>query len=135
MVHFGNHQHLHWGMQVLLNPERHYVELPYTLPQDSTLFLVLRELNNDIWKHKLDWIAMNGGMALVIPPLPPHGLIRPLARPSSVGRDNVTFCELYVAGDASRFCRELFIWSPPEIAKRPRKPRRRIWIVPDLLLH
>jgi hypothetical protein len=66
MVHFGNHQHLHWGMQVLLNTERHYVELPYTLPQDSTLFLVLREPNNDIWKHKLDWIAMNGGMALVI---------------------------------------------------------------------
>ncbi len=43
-----------------------YVELPYTLPQDSTLFLVLREASNDVWKRKLDWIAERGGMALVI---------------------------------------------------------------------
>lgn len=42
-----------------------YVELPYTLPQDSTLFLVLRERTIDIWKKKLDWIASHGGMALV----------------------------------------------------------------------
>lgn len=42
-----------------------YVELPYTLPQDSTLFLLLREKTVDIWKNKLDWIAANGGMALV----------------------------------------------------------------------
>jgi hypothetical protein len=42
-----------------------YVELPYSLPQDSTLFLVLREKTNDIWKRKLEWIAQNGGMALV----------------------------------------------------------------------
>jgi len=43
-----------------------YVELPYTLPQDSTLFLVLRESTNAIWKQKLDWVARHGGMALVI---------------------------------------------------------------------
>lgn len=42
-----------------------YVELPYTLPQDSTLFLILREKTIDIWKRKLDWIAARGGMALV----------------------------------------------------------------------
>ncbi len=42
-----------------------YVELPYTLAQDSTLYLVLGEKTNDIWKRKLDWIARNGGMALV----------------------------------------------------------------------
>jgi hypothetical protein len=42
-----------------------YVELPYTLPQDSTLFLVLGEKTNDIWKRKLDWVARHGGMALV----------------------------------------------------------------------
>jgi hypothetical protein len=42
-----------------------YVELPYTLPQDSTLFLVLGETTNDIWKRKLDWVARHGGMALV----------------------------------------------------------------------
>ena len=42
-----------------------YVELPYTLPQDSTLFLVLGETTPEIWMRKLDWIAEHGGMALV----------------------------------------------------------------------
>jgi len=42
-----------------------YVELPYTLPQDSTMFLVLQETSPDIWKKKLDWIVQRGGMALV----------------------------------------------------------------------
>jgi len=42
-----------------------FVELPYTLPQDSTLFLVLGEKTNDIWKRKLDWVAQQGGLALV----------------------------------------------------------------------
>jgi hypothetical protein len=42
-----------------------YVELPYTLAQDSTMFLVLREKTNDIWKQKLDWVAQHGGMALI----------------------------------------------------------------------
>jgi hypothetical protein len=43
-----------------------YVELPYTLPQDSTLFILFRESNPNIWLQKLDWIASHGGMALVI---------------------------------------------------------------------
>lgn len=42
-----------------------YVELPYTLPQDSTLFLLLRESTSGIWLRKLDWVAQHGGMALV----------------------------------------------------------------------
>ena len=42
-----------------------FVELPYTLPQDSTLFVMLGEKNIDIWKEKLDWIVEMGGMALV----------------------------------------------------------------------
>jgi glycosyltransferase involved in cell wall biosynthesis len=42
-----------------------YVELPYTLPQDSTLFLILRESAIDIWRQKLDWVAEHGGLALV----------------------------------------------------------------------
>lgn len=42
-----------------------YVELPYTLVQDFTLFMVLREQNIDIWKRKLDWIVEHGGMALI----------------------------------------------------------------------
>ena len=42
-----------------------YVELPYTLPQDFTLFLLLREQTPNIWLQKVDWIARHGGMALV----------------------------------------------------------------------
>jgi len=42
-----------------------YVELPYTLPQDSTLFLLLQEADIEIWKRKLAWIAERGGMALL----------------------------------------------------------------------
>lgn len=42
-----------------------YVELPYTLPQDSTLYLILQETSPDIWLKKLDWVAEHGGMALV----------------------------------------------------------------------
>ena len=45
--------------------KRTYVELPYTLPQDHSLFIILREKDNSIWKQKLDWIAENGGMALL----------------------------------------------------------------------
>ncbi|MFO1497468.1 MAG: DUF354 domain-containing protein [Verrucomicrobiota bacterium] len=44
---------------------RGYVELPYTLPQDSTLFLVLQERDPSIWLEKLDWIIAHGGMALL----------------------------------------------------------------------
>jgi len=43
-----------------------YVELPYTLPQDFTLFILLNKNNIDIWKQKLDWIVKQGGMALLI---------------------------------------------------------------------
>jgi glycosyltransferase involved in cell wall biosynthesis len=42
-----------------------YVELPYTLVQDFTLFEVLQERNIDIWKQKLEWIAERGGMVLL----------------------------------------------------------------------
>ncbi|MGE5457418.1 MAG: hypothetical protein ACM3RX_03605 [Methanococcaceae archaeon] len=42
-----------------------YVELPYTLPQDFSLFILMREKNNRIWKKKLDWVAEKGGMALI----------------------------------------------------------------------
>jgi len=42
-----------------------YVELPYTLVQDSTLFVYLQEESNAIWKRKLEWIAKHRGMALL----------------------------------------------------------------------
>jgi len=43
-----------------------YYELPYTLVQDFTLFILMKKTTIDIWKKKLDWIVENGGMALVI---------------------------------------------------------------------
>jgi peptidoglycan/xylan/chitin deacetylase (PgdA/CDA1 family) len=45
--------------------QKGYVELPYTLSQDFTLFILMKERNIGIWKKKLDWIAENGGMALL----------------------------------------------------------------------
>jgi hypothetical protein len=42
-----------------------YVELPYTLPQDFTLFVLLQEKDNRIWRQKLDWIAEHLGLALL----------------------------------------------------------------------
>jgi hypothetical protein len=47
------------------NNKRGYIELPYTLPQDFTLFSLMNEKTINIWKDKLDWIATNGGMALL----------------------------------------------------------------------
>lgn len=47
------------------DPQKGYVELPYTLPQDFALFIMRQEKSCDIWKKKLDWITDQGGMALV----------------------------------------------------------------------
>ncbi len=43
-----------------------FVELPYTLPQDHTLFIALDERCGRIWERKLDYVAQLGGMALII---------------------------------------------------------------------
>ena len=42
-----------------------YMELPYTLPQDFTVLVLMKDMNLSIWKTKLDWIARHGGMALL----------------------------------------------------------------------
>ena len=47
-------------------PDSGYVELPYTLPQDFTLFVLMGHKDIGLWKEKLRWIAENGGMALLI---------------------------------------------------------------------
>jgi hypothetical protein len=56
-----------------------YVELPYTLAQDFTLFILLGEKTIRLWKNKLDWIAQNNGMALLI--VHPDYIIFPGDRP------------------------------------------------------
>jgi hypothetical protein len=45
--------------------QKGYVELPYTLPQDFTLFILFKEKDIDIWKEKLRWIVQHGGMVLL----------------------------------------------------------------------
>lgn len=42
-----------------------YVELPYTMVQDYTLFKVIGEDTAEVWKQKLEWIAAKGGMVLL----------------------------------------------------------------------
>jgi len=42
-----------------------FVELPYTLPQDHCLFIILKEKDISLWQKKLDWIVSQGGMALL----------------------------------------------------------------------
>lgn len=42
------------------------VELPVTLPQDHTLFEILKEKNINIWKEKINWIEKMHGLALII---------------------------------------------------------------------
>ena len=48
------------------NHGKGYVELPYTLPQDFLVFILLRENNLETWKKKMEWIVGKGGMVLFI---------------------------------------------------------------------
>jgi hypothetical protein len=41
-----------------------FIELPYTLPQDFTLFVILQQTSIKTWQKKLDWVAAKGGMVL-----------------------------------------------------------------------
>jgi hypothetical protein len=45
--------------------KRSFVELPYTLPQDFTLFVLMQMESIDIWKRKLEWVVKQGGVVLV----------------------------------------------------------------------
>ena len=42
------------------------IELPYTLPQDHTLFYVLKVKDINIWINKINWLIKNYGIILVI---------------------------------------------------------------------
>lgn len=42
-----------------------YIELPYTLPQDFTVFILMKDFNLSIWHKKLDWIVEHNAMALL----------------------------------------------------------------------
>ena len=47
------------------NKQNSYVELPYTLVQDFTLFILMAEKDIKVWTDKIDWIVEKGGMVLV----------------------------------------------------------------------
>ena len=42
-----------------------YIEIPYTLPQDFNLFVLLRHYDFSIWCKKLDWLIDRGAMVLL----------------------------------------------------------------------
>ena len=47
------------------NGYKGYVELPYTLSQDFTLFVLLQQKDIGLWKRKMEWIIDKGGMVLI----------------------------------------------------------------------
>ncbi len=48
--------------RVQVDPNRSYIELPYTLAQDHTVFIILQEDSIELWRRKVDWIVEHGGM-------------------------------------------------------------------------
>jgi hypothetical protein len=44
---------------------RDMVELPATVPQDHTLFVILRQRDESTWLHKAGFLRSHGGMALI----------------------------------------------------------------------
>jgi glycosyltransferase involved in cell wall biosynthesis len=116
------------------NPDRGYVELPYTLPQDSTLFLILRERTPNIWLQKLNWIARHGGMALLN--VHPDYICFPGDRPTSRNFPLEHYTQL-LGYARSRYQKEMWQALPREVARyvnsmplqTPLRPRRRICMV------
>lgn len=43
-----------------------FIELPYTLPQDHTLFYVLKQSGIELWLKKIEWIIKHRGIVLIL---------------------------------------------------------------------
>lgn len=43
-----------------------YIEIPYTMPQDFTLYVLFREDGNAIWHRKFDWLADCGALVFFV---------------------------------------------------------------------
>ncbi len=117
------------SLSAFQRPRSGYVELPYTLPQDSTLFLLLRESSSDIWIRKLDWIARQGGMALVN--VHPDYVRLPGEAKSASTYDIARYIELLKHIRASHggmfwqpLPREMATFVQQQKPEPPRKPRR-----------
>lgn len=96
-----------------------YVELPYTLTQDSTLFLVLREQAIDVWIEKLHWIAERGGMALVNV----HPDYMSFNRTKGSSEYSVELYERFLSHVRSRFANDAWFVLPREVAHLVRTER------------
>ena len=94
-----------------------FVELPYTLPQDSTLFLVLRETGNEVWKRKLDWIAERGGMAFVIV----HPDYMAIEGPAKSSEYRAELYEDFLQYVRKRYSQEAWFALPREVAEHVRR--------------
>ncbi len=48
-----------------MDQERSYIEIPYTLAQDHTIFSILQEESIELWRKQVDWIVEQGGMVFL----------------------------------------------------------------------
>lgn len=97
-----------------------YIELPYTLPQDSTLFILFREKSPEIWKRKLDWLARSGGMALLI--------VHPdymnfTSRPCAPREYPAAFYEEFLRYVRKQYAGQYWLATPREVAEHARRMR------------
>lgn len=110
-----------------------YIELPYTMPQDSTLFLLLGEVTPAVWQRKLDWLAARGGMALVnVHPDYLHfgeGGGRDTV-PAAVYRELLAWVRArHGGGYWQPLAREVAAHADRVLPAGPRRPRRRVAMV------
>jgi glycosyltransferase involved in cell wall biosynthesis len=91
---------------------RGYVELPYTLPQDSTLFLLLGERTPEIWLQKLEWLARHGGMVL----LNTHPDYMSFQGPGTRGKYPVAHYESFLRHLSERYAGQYWSALPREVA-------------------
>lgn len=106
-----------------------YVELPYTLPQDSTVFLLLRESGIETWIRKLDWVASHGGLAMVT--IHPDYVSFDGVRHSS--EYEVRIYQEFLEYVASRYAQEAWFALPKDVAAYINQGRRR-FVCPDSYL-
>lgn len=107
-----------------------YMELPYTLVQDLTLFTILGQTDIEIWKRKIDWIVEQGGMVLVnVHPDYVHFDNSPFTDgefPSNLYRELLEYIRDKYEGqywhalprDVAAYCREFKPVKPPVTGRR-----------------
>jgi hypothetical protein len=116
------------GIGAADSPRPGYIELPYTLAQDSTLFLIFGERGPDIWVQKLDWIAHHGGMALVnVHP----DYIRFEGEPASMSTFSVEIYDRFLQYVGERFADSFWHALPKDVAAFARK----VFCAPDQAIH